>query len=112
MGVEPRPPDAVGLLLLAWWLMAVASGPTAYAAAHSFISGWFVKLLLLGWLASFAYHLCNGIRHLIWDLGLGMEKHEARQSGRAMLLAAVGLFLVLGYLAYFVQGNGLLGNGQ
>jgi succinate dehydrogenase / fumarate reductase cytochrome b subunit len=96
---------SIGLLLLAWWLMSVASGPAAYATAHSVMSGWFVKLLLIGWLAAFVYHLCNGIRHLTWDLGLGMEKHESRQSGRAMVIAAVVLFLALGYLAFFVQGG-------
>lgn len=96
---------SLGLLLLAWWLMAMASSPAAYATAETFMSGWFVKLLLAGWLASFVFHLCNGIRHLTWDLGLGMEKREARQSGYATVLAALTLFLVFGYLAFVRHGG-------
>lgn len=91
---------SVGLLILVWWLSALARGPDVYAKAETLLSGWFAKLLLAGWLASFCYHLCNGVRHLTWDAGLGMEKHEARRSGWAVVVAALVLLAVLGYLAF------------
>lgn len=96
---------SVGLLVLAWWLMALANGPAAYAIAETFLLSWFAKTLLAGWLASFCYHLCNGIRHLTWDLGVGMEKQEARRSAWAAIVAALVLFAALGYLAIAPASN-------
>ena len=77
---------SVGLLLFAYWLMAAASGEQAYAAALGILSTPVVKVLLAGWLFAFVYHLCNGIRHLTWDAGIGMEKHEARRSAVVVLV--------------------------
>ena len=93
--------QAVGLLILAWWLMALATGPAAYERAMGVLGSWFGKLLLAGWLLAFVYHLCNGIRHLTWDLGLGMEKAEARKSGVAMVVAVAIIFAALAWLAFF-----------
>jgi len=94
---------SVGLLVLVWWLMAAATGPASYAGATRLLSHGFVQLLLAGWLLSFCYHLCNGIRHLTWDLGLGMERHEAKRSGVFTLIATVIITLAIGYLAFFAR---------
>jgi succinate dehydrogenase / fumarate reductase, cytochrome b subunit len=56
---------SVGFLAFAWWLMALASGPEAYATAMRCLSSPLAKLLLVGFTFSFVYHFCNGIRHLI-----------------------------------------------
>lgn len=94
---------SVGLLLLAWWLMAAATSPAAYATAEAVLSHWLVQLLLAGWLLSFAYHLCNGLRHLTWDLGLGMERQETRRSAVVTLIATVVIALAIGYLAFVAR---------
>ena len=52
------------------------------------------QLLLLGWSFAFFYHLCNGIRHLAWDIDRGFDKHVARKSGLFVVAAAVLLTLV------------------
>lgn len=91
---------SVGLLLLAWWLMAAASGPEAYDRASIYLSSVPVKVLLVGWLLSFAYHLCNGLRHLSWDIGIGMERHQARLSAKLVLIAAAVLALAIAWLAF------------
>lgn len=91
---------SVGLLLLAWWLMAAASGPEAYDRAFACLSSVPARVLLIGWLLSFAYHLCNGLRHLSWDLGLGMERHQARLSGKLVVVAAAVLALAIAWLAF------------
>ena len=64
---------AVGSILLAWWLVAVAAGGELFAATHAFIASPIGVLLLFGWSVAFFYHLCNGIRHLAWDAGYGFE---------------------------------------
>ena len=62
---------ALGLLLVAWALIALASGPDAFAKVTAFSSSWLGLVLLLGWVWSLAFHFLNGIRHLLQDLGLG-----------------------------------------
>jgi succinate dehydrogenase / fumarate reductase cytochrome b subunit len=85
---------AIGLAALACWLLAAANGAESYAAVIAAYSNWFFMLLLLGWLASFLYHFANGIRHLFWDAGIGMEKAQARRSA-AIVVVAVLLALAL-----------------
>jgi succinate dehydrogenase / fumarate reductase cytochrome b subunit len=79
---------AVGSLLLAWWLIAVAAGGALFAATHAFISSPIGIVVLFAWSAAFFYHLCNGIRHLAWDVGYGFELHQAYRSGYAVVVAA------------------------
>jgi succinate dehydrogenase / fumarate reductase, cytochrome b subunit len=95
---------SVGLLLLAYWLMAAATGAAAYQQARTLLDQGWVKLLLGGWLLAFAYHLCNGVRHLIWDTGRSLEKADARRSATLVVVAALLLF------GYFLW-RALLGRG-
>ena len=85
---------AVGFLLFVWWLMALASGPAAYASAMSALSSPLAKLLLVVFTFSFVYHFCNGIRHLVWDTGRGLERAQARRSGTVVVVAALLLTAV------------------
>lgn len=91
---------SAGLLVLAAWLAAVARGAVAYAGAAAVLSGAFFKGLLALWLLAFCYHLFNGVRHLVWDLGYGLEKREARRSYRMTIVAALVLFAALAWLLF------------
>ena len=84
----------VGFLLFVWWLMALASGPAAYANTMNALDSPLAKLLLVGFVFSFIYHFCNGIRHLVWDTGRGLERAQARRSGAMVIVAAVLLTAV------------------
>lgn len=64
---------ALALLVMPCWLLGIAAGPKAYAAVLVHFGAWYGKLFLLGVLFSVYYHLCNGIRHLGWDLGRGLD---------------------------------------
>ena len=79
----------VGFLLFAWWLMALATGHDAYDRAMRFLDTPLAKLLLIGFTFSFLYHFCNGIRHLVWDTGHGLERAQAQRSGYAVVVAAI-----------------------
>ena len=79
----------VGTLLFAWWLVAAASGPAAYAQVHGFMGSILGRLILLGFTFALFYHLCNGIRHLFWDAGYGFELKDAYRSG--WIVVAVSL---------------------
>ena len=87
----------VGSILLAWWLVAVATGGEVFAATHAFIASPIGVLLLFGWSVAFFYHLCSGIRHLAWDAGYGFEIRSAYLSGYAVL-GATALLTVLAWL--------------
>ena len=93
-----------GIVVLVAWLASLAAGEGAYACAVRVMSGWPMRILLLGWLAAFCYHLANGLRHLAWDLGYGFEKRSARRSAVVVVLAALLLFAALSYLLLCPQG--------
>ncbi|MBM4234632.1 MAG: succinate dehydrogenase, cytochrome b556 subunit [Gammaproteobacteria bacterium] len=92
---------SVGLLLLAWWFIAAAGDEAGYALAVAVIGGGFGKLLLAGWLIAFCYHLCNGLRHLNWDVGRGLEKAEARRSAAVVIAVSAVLALAFVFAAFF-----------
>ena len=92
---------AVGSILLAWWLVAVAAGGDWFEATHAFLASPIGVLLLFLWSVAFFYHLCNGIRHLAWDAGYGFEIRDAYRSGYAVL-AMTALLTVLTWLYVFL----------
>jgi succinate dehydrogenase / fumarate reductase cytochrome b subunit len=95
---------SVGTLLLAWWLVAAASGNAAFSSVSSFIGSPLGLLMLFGWSVALFYHLANGIRHLFWDAGYGFELGTAEKSGY-FVLAFTGVATLL---AWFV-GLAVLG---
>ncbi len=97
---------SLGSILLAYWLLAIALGPEAYAKAQQILSSGFAKLVWVGLIVSFCYHLANGVRHLAWDCGWGLEKKQARASGWGVVILTVVLSLVaLGASMHFVGGG-------
>lgn len=91
---------SLALLLLAYWLMAVAGGAEAYARAHAWLAHPLALVVYAVLLVAFVYHLLAGIRHLIWDTGRWMEREQARRSAWLLGAATVILALVLGYLLF------------
>ncbi|MDA1326563.1 MAG: succinate dehydrogenase, cytochrome b556 subunit [Proteobacteria bacterium] len=93
---------AAGTLLLVWWLIAASVGPGYFNIVQSVIGSWIGRLLLFGWSFALFYHLCNGIRHLFWDMGRGYELPTVAASGWAvviMSLALTGIAWVWGYMS-------------
>ncbi|HXQ51323.1 MAG TPA: succinate dehydrogenase, cytochrome b556 subunit [Stellaceae bacterium] len=85
---------AAGSIALVWWLVAAASGDHAFAVAQYFWGSWLGLLLLLGWTFSLFFHLCNGIRHLAWDMGLGFELKQVYLTGWTVVAASAGLTVI------------------
>ena len=98
---------AVGTLLLAYWLVATAAGPTAFAMAQEFIGSILGRLLLFGWKVALFYHLLNGIRHLLWDAGRGFELRTAYASGWAVVIGAAALSLLAWIAGYASRGGAM-----
>lgn len=85
---------ALGAALLAWWMLALAAGPEYFAVADGFLNSIIGGLIMLGSTWALAYHFCNGIRHLWWDLGWGMEMEQVTFSGQIALVASGALTLM------------------
>lgn len=80
---------SLGTILLAAWLVALASGEEAWASADALLKSWFGILCLVGWSYALFYHLCNGVRHLVWDAGKALEIEAVYKSGYVMIAASV-----------------------
>ncbi len=94
-----------GMLLVAWWLIAAASGPGPYAVFASFINSFVGRVVLFGYTWSVLHHMLGGIRHLIWDVGLGFGQHERDRLSQATLVASIGLTVLLWLVGYLVIGG-------
>lgn len=89
-----------GTLLLAWWLIAAATGDEAYALVQLCMSSVVGRLVLFGFTWSLVFHSLNGVRHLVWDTGVGFELKTAQLSGWAVFIGSVVLTLAIWAGAY------------
>jgi succinate dehydrogenase / fumarate reductase cytochrome b subunit len=97
---------ASGVAMLCFWLVTAAAGPEYYAWSEWFLTSWVGYALLLAWTFSLFYHMCNGIRHMFWDIGVGFSLKSIYASGVVMVLAAFGLTGLswgLGLYFYFTR---------
>jgi succinate dehydrogenase / fumarate reductase, cytochrome b subunit len=91
---------AAGLIVLVTWLWAIAGGSAAHAVFQQLFSGLALRVLLALWLVAFVYHFSNGIRHLFWDAGMGLERAQARRSARVVVVLVTLLSALLLYLLF------------
>ena len=94
-----------GMALVAWWLIAVASGPNAYANFEAFISSIIGRVILFGYTWALIHHGLGGIRHLVWDMGRGFEPAEREMLTLATLVGSIGLTIVIWVVGYFAMGG-------
>jgi succinate dehydrogenase / fumarate reductase cytochrome b subunit len=95
----------VGTLLMAWWLIATASGPGAYANIQGFTSSWIGRVIVFGYTWALMHHLFSGIRHLIWDLGYGFTPTERESVTWGALLAGIAATVLIWIIAFAVGGG-------
>jgi succinate dehydrogenase / fumarate reductase, cytochrome b subunit len=95
---------SIGTIFLVWWLVAAATGDDAFAAAQWFFGSWLGLLLLLGWSFAFFFHLCAGIRHLVWDTGTGLDLRSVYASGWTVVVASIALTIIAYVVGLLVRG--------
>jgi len=93
---------SVGTLLVAGWLIALASGPQVYQQFAVHLTAWYGQVLLFGWTWALMYHLGNGIRHLFWDIGWGFDIKVAEKTGYAVVVFSLLLTAAVWAVAYFL----------
>ena len=91
----------VGALILAGWCVALASGPDAYDAYMTLLGSPLGKLVFFGLTVSVFYHLANGVRHLMWDAGAGLDKTTANFTAVVAIAFAVAASVTVWGIALF-----------
>ena len=74
-----------GLLILAGWALALASGPEAYGVYTGLLGSILGKIVLFGITVCVFFHMANGVRHLAWDSGKGFAPRTADATAWAAL---------------------------
>ena len=98
--------NAIGFLLLVWWLVAISAGPEAYAQVSEFFGSIFGRLLLFLFSWSLIHHMLGGIRHLIWDTGAGLDKISIEVFAWATIIGSTLLTVLVWVLGYWLRGGG------
>lgn len=93
-----------GVLVLAWWLFAIQSGPQAYGLFYRLAITTVGQILIYAFVWCYAYHFLNGIRHLCWDFGMGFQLKKANLSG--MVVIGLSFCVVAGIFALIYFGYG------
>ncbi len=91
--------SGVGLFLclpvLLWLFSASVTSVETFATFKSVASSLFVKVILAGLIWAFVHHFCAGIRFLLLDIHVGIEKEAARKSAGVVFAVSIPLTLIL-----------------
>ena len=91
-----------GTVLVAWWLIAAATGEAYFDWVSWFFGTWIGRLVLFGYTWALMHHMLGGLRHFMWDMGRGYEKHFSTKLALATPVVSVALTVliwIVGYLA-------------
>jgi succinate dehydrogenase / fumarate reductase cytochrome b subunit len=85
---------SLGFILLTVWLHSAAEGGETHERLAALLRSIGGRVVLVGLSFAFFYHLTNGVRHLIWDLGYGFEIRQANTSSWVVILSTLALTLL------------------
>ncbi|MDI1281328.1 MAG: succinate dehydrogenase / fumarate reductase cytochrome b subunit [Brevundimonas sp.] len=95
---------SAGAVLVGIWLLALACGPEVYATFTGLSASPLGLLVWFGLTLALTYHLASGIRHLVWDMGEGLEPKTA--SLLSSLSIWIGLLAGVAFWAWlFMSGS-------
>ena len=84
---------SAGLIFFVYIVSAVAGGEAAYAAMQDLMSVWLIRLMYWGFIYALFFHLCHGVRHLIWDAGKSFDRDTLDHYARIELGCSLALTL-------------------
>ncbi len=90
---------SVGLIFFVYIIYALAAGSNTYAAMQVFMKLWPMQVLYWGVIYAFFFHLCHGVRHLIWDAGNSfnsdtLNRYAMIELGASLVLTLITLLFV------------------
>jgi succinate dehydrogenase / fumarate reductase cytochrome b subunit len=93
----------LGVLLLAWFLLATSTDAASFAVFSGFIQSIIGRIVLFGFTWALFHHMLGGVRHFIWDAGYGMDDPQREQLAQATLIGGLVLTLVVWSIGYAVR---------
>jgi len=95
----------VGSLIVTWGLLALAAGPESWSTFTAFTRSAIGFLILFGWSWSLAFHLLNGIRHLVQDAGYGYKIDAFVRSSWIAIFGSLALTVLIWIVAMMQRGG-------
>ncbi|MBX8825585.1 succinate dehydrogenase, cytochrome b556 subunit [Pseudochrobactrum sp. Wa41.01b-1] len=92
-----------GTVLLAVWLISAAVSEDCFNFVNGLFGSWVGQLVLFGYTWALMQHLAGGIRHFIWDMGAGLEKHTASKMAWATVVFSVVATILIWVVAYSLR---------
>lgn len=92
-----------GTLLLAIWLISAAVSEDCFNFVNGLFGSWLGLLVLFGYTWALIQHLAGGIRHFIWDMGAGLEKHTASKIAWATVVFSVIATILIWVVAFCLR---------
>ena len=90
----------VGGLIAAWWAISLAQGPERYAQFKGLMGSLPGKVVMFGLTLAFFYHLANGVRHIVWDFGRGLDVKSANASSITVFAFTIAATAAVWAIAY------------
>ena len=95
--------NLLALILIFFWLLTFSLGESHYELFLLVINSFFGKFILIGFTWSMSFHIFSGIRHLVWDMGYGLEIKTANISGVLVILSSL-----VSTIIFWLLGKGLI----
>lgn len=95
----------LGSLLMVCGFVSLAAGPEEWARFSRFARSGLGFLILFGWSWSLAYHLINGIRHLLQDAGYGYAISTFVRNSWISVIGSLALTALIWVLAMMQWGS-------
>tara|TARA_R110002126_G_scaffold44807_11_gene127486 strand:- start:1388 stop:1783 length:396 start_codon:yes stop_codon:yes gene_type:complete len=89
-----------GTMLVAWWLIAAASGEAYFDYVNSIFGSILGRLVLFGYTWALIHHMLGGIRHFVWDMGKGFDKDVTTKMAWATLAGSIVLTILVWIAGY------------
>jgi len=80
-----------GALLVVWWLMAAATSEAYFATVDGLLTSVLGDIIMTLSVLALWYHALAGVRHLVWDMGYGLEPEDADKMGWGIIIGAPAL---------------------
>jgi len=92
-----------GTLLVAWWLIAAATGQAYYEWVNWILGSIVGKLVLLGYTWTLLHHMVGGFRHFVWDLGYGFDKEVSTRMAQASIIISLCLTVLVWVIGFLIR---------
>lgn len=92
-----------GTLLVAWWLVAAASGEATFDWVNGIFGSILGRLVLFGYTWALMHHMLGGLRHFIWDTGRGFDPATSTKMAWATLAGSITLTILIWIAGYAIR---------